>query len=73
MSRFSIGTLSSQITEKLRKGTLLCSKKFLVSKKIWIRRREGAREGRREGGREGRSEGGSEGGREGVSQFLSRN
>ena len=34
VSRFSIGNLSSQSTEKLRSGTLLCFTKILVSKKV---------------------------------------
>ena len=61
MSRFSIGNWSSQITEKLRSGTLLCFIKILVSKKF-MDKKEGGSKGGSEEGREGRREGGREGG-----------
>ena len=61
MFRFSIEILLTQSTKKLGRGTLLCSTKILVSKRIMDKR-----EGRREGGGE------TEGGREGLSRFLSK-
>ena len=43
--RFSVTNFLSHSTEKLRRGTLLCSTKFLVSKKIMDKRGgEGGRE-----------------------------
>ena len=38
ISRFSIENLLSPSTEKLRRGTLLCFTKFLVSKKFMDKR-----------------------------------
>ena len=43
MSRFFIGNLPSQCTEKFRSGTLLCFTKLLVSKKLWKRARDEGR------------------------------
>ena len=45
VSRFSVENLLSHSTEKLRRGTLLCFTKFLVSKKLWITEEGGGREG----------------------------
>ena len=42
ISRFSIENLLSHSTEKLRRGTLLCSTKFLVSKKFMDKRGGGS-------------------------------
>ena len=44
-SRFSIENLLSRSTEKLRRGTLLCFTKFLVSKKFVDKRGGRRREG----------------------------
>ena len=41
MSRFSVENYLSHSTEKLRRGTLLCFTKFLVSKKLMEKRGEG--------------------------------
>ena len=43
-SRISIENLLSHSTEKLRRGTLLCSTKLLVSKKLMDKRGGGGRE-----------------------------
>ncbi len=47
ISRFSMGNLLPHSTEELRRGTLLCFTKFLMSKKIMDkkggRREEGSR------------------------------
>ena len=48
MPRLSIENLFSQSIEELRRGTLLCSTKTLVSKKI-MDKSEGGMEGGREG------------------------
>ena len=45
MSRFSVQIFSSCITEKFSRGTLLCFPNYLVSKILWKRAGEGAREG----------------------------
>ncbi len=68
MSQFSRENLFSQSTEKFRRGTLLCSTKNIVSKRI-IYKSERGREGGREAEKEGRRLGGKEGGREGLSRF----
>ena len=44
ISRFSIENLLSLSTEKLRRGTLLCFTKLLVSKKLMDKRGGGGRE-----------------------------
>ena len=41
VSRFSVKIVLSQSTEKLRRGTLLCFTKFLVSKKFMDKRGRG--------------------------------
>ena len=64
ISRFSIENLLSHSTEKLRKVTLLCFKKFLVSKKFMDKGEEGGRGGGGGGGGEG-EEGGEGRGRRG--------
>ena len=45
ISRFSIENLLSRSTEKLRRGTILCFTKPLVSKKLMDKRGGGGREG----------------------------
>ena len=44
-SRFSVENLLSHSTKKLRRGTLLCFTKLLVSKKLMDKRGGGGREG----------------------------
>ena len=44
ISRFSIENLLSLSTEKLRRGTILCFTKLLVSKKLMDKRGGGRRE-----------------------------
>ena len=43
VSRFSVKIFSSRITEKLRRGNLLCFTNFLVSKILWKTGGEGGR------------------------------
>ena len=52
MPRSSTEIIFSQSTEKIRRGTLLCSTKILVSKKT-MDKSGGGMDGGREGGREG--------------------
>ena len=44
ISQFSVENLLSHSTEKLRRGTLLCFTKLLVSKKLMHKRGGGGRE-----------------------------
>ena len=44
ISRFSVENLLSRSTEKLRRGTNLCSTKLLVSKQLMDKRGGGGRE-----------------------------
>ena len=52
ISRFSVENLLFHSTEKIRRGTLLCFRKFLEWKKVTIRERERERERERASERE---------------------